>query len=1021
MIGPNLSAWSVARRSLIAFFMLTALAAGVASFFKLGRAEDPVFTIRTMVVRAIWPGATLPETLDQVTERIERKLQEVSNVDVVRSSTRAGDTTIFIDLQGSVTSREIPAIWQEVRNKVGDIRHTLPQGVLGPFFNDDFGDTFGFIYGFTADGFSHRELRDYVEDIRSKLLSLPDVSKIEILGAQDEEITIEFRHDRVAALGIDYPALFSAVAAQNVVRPSGVIRTGNENVRIQVSGPFETENDILAVSINIGDRVVRLGDIAEVVRGYSDPPLPLFRVNGKPAIGLAIAMRDAGDILKLGNNLKTTMARITGELPAGIEPVLVSDQAVTVDEAIGEFTASLWQAIAIILGISILMLGARPGAVVAIAIPLTLAIVMIIMDAVNIDLHRISLGALIIALGLLVDDAMTTVDAMLRRLDAGDDANTAASYAYSALAAPMLIGTLVTIAGFVPIGFAQSSAGEYTFSIFAVVAIALLVSWLVAVIFAPVLGAAILKPSAKSAEPAEAGFVLRTFRNFLEVALSLRWLTLAGVIALFAIAIWGLRFVPQQFFPASDRTELLVDLTLPQNASLRSSEDVAKKLDEVLANDSDVTRWSTYVGRGAIRFYLPLNVQLPNDFFAQQVIVAKDVAGRQRLQIKLEKLLSEEFPGLVTRVYPLELGPPVGWPIQYRIVGPDVDRLRDISTGLANIVAAQPQTRLVSFDWNEPSRSLRIRIDQDEARRIGYSSEALAGVLNTTISGSRVTQLRDGIYLIDVVARARQEDRVALDNLQTLQVPLRNGRTVPLSQFATFEAVQEQPIVWRRSRIPTLTVQADVVEGALPEVIVAELTPRIAEFNSTLPAGYRVELGGIAEESAESRASVMAVVPFMIILMLTLLMLQLQSFQSLAMVTLVMPLGLIGVVAALFAVQKPLGFVAVLGVLALLGMIAKNAVILLSQIEDERAKGAAVKDAVVSAALSRFRPLMLTALSTVLGLAPIAPTVFWGPMAFAIMGGLLVATVLTLIFLPVLYVTWFEWRASSDATVEPVA
>jgi multidrug efflux pump subunit AcrB len=547
------------------------------------------------------------------------------------------------------------------------------------------------------------------------------------------------------------------------------------------------------------------------------------------------------------------------------------------------------------------------------------------------------------------------------------------------------------------------------------------VSWLVAVIFAPVLGAAILKPSAKSAEPAEAGFVLRMFRNFLEVALSLRWLTLAGVIALFAIAIWGLRFVPQQFFPASDRTELLVDLTLPQNASLRSSEDVAKKLDEVLANDSDVTRWSTYVGRGAIRFYLPLNVQLPNDFFAQQVIVAKDVAGRQRLQVKLEKLLSEEFPGLVTRVYPLELGPPVGWPIQYRIVGPDVDRLRDISTGLANIVAAQPQTRLVSFDWNEPSRSLRIRIDQDEARRIGYSSEALAGVLNTTISGSRVTQLRDGIYLIDVVARARQEDRVALDNLQTLQVPLRNGRTVPLSQFATFEAVQEQPIVWRRSRIPTLTVQADVVEGALPEVIVAELTPRIAEFNSTLPAGYRVELGGIAEESAESRASVMAVVPFMIILMLTLLMLQLQSFQSLAMVTLVMPLGLIGVVAALFAVQKPLGFVAVLGVLALLGMIAKNAVILLSQIEDERAKGAAVKDAVVSAALSRFRPLMLTALSTVLGLAPIAPTVFWGPMAFAIMGGLLVATVLTLIFLPVLYVTWFEWRASSDATVEPVA
>jgi multidrug efflux pump subunit AcrB len=1021
MIGPNLSSWAVGRRPLIVFFMLAGLIAGISSFIKLGRAEDPVFTIRTMLVRAIWPGATLPDMLDQVTERIERKLQEVSRVDVVRSSTRGGDTTIFIDLVGSVTSREIPAIWQEIRNKVGDIRHTMPQGVIGPFFNDDFGDTFGFIYGFTADGFTHRELRDYVEDIRSKLLTLPDVSKIEILGAQDEEITIEFRHDRVAALGIDYPALFSAIAAQNIVSPSGVIRTGTENVRLQVSGQFETEADIAEVSINVGDRVIRLGDIADVIRGYSDPPTPLFRVNGQPAIGLAISMQDAGDILALGKNIKGMMSKVTGDLPAGIEPILVSDQAVTVDDAIGEFTASLWQAIAIILGISMLMLGARPGAVVAVSIPLTLAIVMVIMDVLNIDLHRISLGALIIALCLLVDDAMTTVDAMLRRLDSGDDAAAAASYAYSNLAAPMLIGTLVTIAGFVPIGFAQSSAGEYTFSIFAVVGIALLVSWLVAVLFAPVVGAAILRPSGKSAQEADAGFVLRMYRRVLDWALAWRWLTMVGVIALFGFSIWGLRFVPQQFFPASDRTELLVDLTLQQNASLRASDDVAKKLDEVLAKDPDVRHWSSYIGRGAIRFYLPLNVQLPNDFFAQQVIVAKDLAGRQRLQEKLEKLLAEEFPSLVTRVYPLELGPAVGWPVQYRIVGPDVDRLRDLSTGLADVVAAHPQTRKVSFDWNEPSRSLRIRIDQDEARRIGYSSESLSAVLNTAISGTRVTRLRDGIYLIDVVARARQEDRVALDNLQTLQVPLRNGRTVALSQFATFEAEQEQPIVWRRGRIPTLTVQADVAEGALAEGIVSELAPQIAKFNAGLPAGYRVELGGVAEESESSRASVIAVVPLMIILMLTLLMLQLQSFQSLGMVALVMPLGLIGVVAALFAVQKPLGFVAVLGVLALLGMIAKNAVILLTQIEDERRNGASVKDATVNAALSRFRPLMLTALSTVLGLAPIAPTVFWGPMAFAVMGGLLVATVLTLIFLPVLYVTWFSWRGVDKNSLKPAA
>lgn len=1019
MIGPNLSAWATSRRSLIIYFMLIALIGGVASFIKLGRAEDPVFTIRTMLVRAIWPGATLPDMLDQVTERIERKLQEVSNVDVVRSSTRGGDTTIFIDLKGGVTSREIPAIWQEVRNKVGDIRHTLPQGVLGPFFNDDFGDTFGFIYGFTADGFTHRELRDYVEDIRSKLLTLPDVAKIELIGAQNEEVTIEFRHDRVAALGIDYPTLFSAIAAQNMVRPSGIIRTGAENVSIQVSGSYQSEADLLEVSVNIGDRVVRLGDIAEVHRGYSDPPTPIFHVNGKPAIGLAIAMQDSGDILALGENVKTVMTTIRADLPAGIEPVLVSDQAVTVDEAIGEFTASLWQAIAIILGISILMLGARPGAVVAVSIPLTLAIVMIVMDVLNIDLHRISLGALIIALCLLVDDAMTTVDAMLRRLAAGDDAAAAASYAYANLAAPMLIGTLVTIAGFVPIGFAQSSAGEYTFSIFAVVAIALLVSWIVAVLFAPVVGAAILKPPTEKATDEGPGVVLRTYRGLLNWAFANSWITIIGTVAVFLLAIWGLRFVPQQFFPASDRTELLVDLTLPQNSSIRASEDVAKKLDEVLANDADVSRWSTYIGRGAIRFYLPLNVQLPNDFFAQQVIVAKDVAGRQRLAAKLEKLLSEDFPNLTTRVYPLELGPPVGWPVQYRILGPDVDRLRDLSTNVAEVIAAHPQTRRVSFDWTEPARRVRIQIDQDQARRIGYTSEALASVLNTAISGTRVTQLRDGIYLVDVVARARQEDRIALENLQTLQVPLRNGRTVPLSQFATFETEQEQPLVWRRDRIPTLTVQADVAEGALAEGIVAELAPKIAELNAKMPAGYRIELGGVAEESASSRASVIAVVPLMIVLMLTLLMLQMQSFPSLAMVSLVMPLGLIGVVAALFLVQKPLGFVAVLGVLALLGMIAKNAVILIAQIEDERSRGAPVRQAAVDAAMSRFRPLMLTTLSTVLGLAPIAPTVFWGPMAFAVMGGLLVATVLTLIFLPVLYVAWFsgdESKAAPTAT-----
>lgn len=1008
MIGPNLSSWAVQRRSVIVYFMILALIAGAASFIGLGRAEDPVFTIRTMVVRAMWPGATLTDTLDQVTERIERKLQEVTGRDVLRSFTRAGDTTIFIDLEGSVSSSKIPAIWNEVRNKVGDIRHTLPRGVLGPFFNDSFGDTYGFVYGFTSDGFTHRELRDYVEDVRSKLLTLEDVSKVEVIGAQNEEVVLEFWHDRVAALGLDYPALFAAVAAQNVVRPAGVIRTGGENVSLRVSGSFESQTDILDVSVPIGDRVIRLGDVAEVIRGYSDPPQPLFRVNGQPAIGLGIAMRDAGDILGLGREIKAMMAAISADLPIGIEPALIADQAVTVDEAIGEFTTSLWQAVAIILAISIVSLGARPGAVVAVSIPLTLAVVMVVMDLVNIDLHRISLGALIIALGLLVDDAMTTVDAMMRRLSVGDDAGSAASYAYANLAAPMLIGTLVTISGFVPIGFAASSAGEYTFSIFAVVAIALIVSWFVAVLFAPVVGAAVLAPPRPATGETGPGVMLRAYRALLATAIRFRWITVLGTIALFALSLWALRFVPQQFFPTSDRTELLVDLGLQQNSSIRASEDIVKRLDEVLAKDPDVERWSGYVGRGAIRFYLPLNVQLPNDFFAQQVIVAKDVAGRERLREKLEAMLAEDFPGVVARVYPLELGPPVGWPVQYRLLGPDTDRLRDLALKLADVIAANGATRRVSFDWFEPSRQLRIRVDQDQARRIGYSSEALAAVLNTAVSGTRITELRDGIYLVDVVARARQEDRVALDNLRTLQVPLPNGRTVALSQFATFEAAQEQPIVWRRNRVASLTVQADVAPGVLAEGVVAELAPRIAEFSGGLPAGYRVELGGVAEESASSRASVLAVVPLMLVLMLTFLMLQLQSFSRLAMVAIVMPLGMIGVVAALLLVQKPLGFVAILGVLALLGMIAKNAVILITQIEDERSRGAEIEAAVVEAAMSRFRPLMLTALSTVLGLAPIAPTVFWGPMAFAIMGGLLVATLLTLVFLPVLYVSWFS-------------
>ena len=782
MIGPNLSEWAVQRRSLIVYFMIAAVVAGSLSFFRLGRNEDPAFTFRTMVVQAAWPGATLDDTVLQVTERIERKLQEVSGLDFLTSYTRPGITTIFVNLRGDTAADEVPDRWYDVRKKVGDIRHTLPSGVVGPGFNDEFGDVFGIIYGFTADGFTHRELRDFVEDARSRLLLVPDVSKIEIIGAQDEQVFLEFSSQRLAALGLDYPALVAALQAQNAVRPAGVLQTGDERLSLRVSGAFDSELDILAVNFVVGDRVVRLGDVAEVRRGYADPPQPMFRVNGEPAIGLGIAMREGGDILALGRNIERAMAEIQAELPIGIEPILVADQAVTVDLAINEFTTSLWQAILIIIAASFVSLGVRPGTVVALSIPLTLAIVFPIMEFFHIDLQRISLGALIIALTLLVDDAMTTVDAMIRRLAAGDSKEGAATFAYRTLAAPMLTGTLVTIAGFVPIGFAASAAGEYTFSIFAVVGIALIVSWFVAVMFAPLIGMAVLK-APKDQAAAEPGRVMRLYRSLLIGAMRARWLTILVTIGLFGAALFAVRFVPAQFFPASDRPELVVDMTLPHNASIFASERAAERLDAVLGQDEDVERWSTYVGQGAIRFYLPLDVQGANDFFAQAVIVAKDVDARERLQAKLDQLLAEEFPGVVGRIYPLELGPPVGWPVQYRVSGPDMDEMREIAFRLAQVMATSEDTRRINFDWNEPARQVRIRVDQDEARRLGLSSQSLAAVLNAAVTGSTVTQMRDDIYLIDVVARATEEERIALSTLRTPAGPAAqrpDGRARPV-------------------------------------------------------------------------------------------------------------------------------------------------------------------------------------------------------------------------------------------------
>ncbi len=1007
MIGPNLSEWALSKRSLVLFLMIVAVVAGALSFVRLGRAEDPAFTVRTMVVAAGWPGATVEETLKQVTERLERTLQETRDLERVRSYTVAGQTTIFVELKQTTAPGQVRDIWYQVRKNVGDMRLTLPQGVVGPFFDDDFGDTYGIIYAFTVDGFDFRELRDQVEAARSRLLQVPDVSKIEVLGQQDEQIFIEFSTERLAGLRLDVPSIIGALQAQNAIRPAGTIQTDQERVFLRVSGSFDSERDIEAVTLVLGNRMIRLGDIATVRRGFADPPQPMFRVNGKPAIGLAIAMREAGDILALGANIKAEMAAFTVNLPHGIEPVLVADQAVTVDVAINDFMASLWQAIIIILVCSFVSLGVRPGMVVALSIPLTLAIVFALMNMLHIDLHRISLGALIIALTLLVDDAMTTVDAMINRLAAGDSQDQAATFAYKTLAAPMLIGTLVTISSFVPIGFARSSAGEYTFSIFSVVALALLVSWLGAVVFSPLVGKAILKaPKAGAQAPAPSRLAL-AYGRFLEAAIRAKWITFAVTIAAFAATLFLVRFVPQQFFPASDRPELTVDMTLRQNASIHATEAQAERLEKFLAGDPDVDHFSAYVGRGAIRFILTLNVQLANPFFAQFVIVAKDVQARERLQLKLEKALAGQFPDVVARVSPLELGPPVGWPLQYRVSGPDANEVRRHALDLAGVLGADARVRHVNFDWMEPARQVKIQINQDEARQLGISSAALAGILNAAITGSAVTQVRDDIYLVNVVARAAEHQRASFQTLSSLQVPTPAGRMVPLGQFATFNEEQELPLIWRRNRVPTLTVRADVTHGVLPDTVVAALDGRIHDFAAALPRGYKVETGGLPEESASSSASVFAVVPLMIVLMLLWVMVLLVSFRRLAMVVAILPLGLIGVVLSLLVFNRPLGFVAILGILALIGMIAKNAVILVVQIETFRAEGQSVFDAVMASGTSRLRPMMLTSVSTVLGLIPIAPTVFWGSMAFAIMGGLLVATLLTLVLLPTMYVAVF--------------
>lgn len=998
----------------MAFCMMLVMVAGVRAYFHLGQNEDPAFTVKTMVVRAYLPGATMEETLLQLTERLEKKLQETPHLDTLESYTLPGQTTIFVGLRESTDKKIVPDCWYQVRKKAGDIRHELPAETLGPYFDDEFGETYGIIYAFTAaGGFSHRELKDLVEELRDELLRVQDVAKITTIGAQDERFYVTFQPKRLASLGISREALLLAIRQQNALTPAGIVDTGREQIALESTGRFLSESDLANVLLHAGGRSIRLGDIAEIHRTTADPPQPIFRYNGRDAVGLGLSMQEGGDVLQLEKNMAAAMKRLEAELPVGIEAHLVSNQPRVVREAVAEFLEALFEAVAIVLAISFISLGLRAGTVVAFSIPFVLAFVFLGMELCGIDLQRVSLGALIISLGLLVDDAMITVESMVSRLEAGWPRARAATFAYTSTAFPMLTGTLVTIFGFIPIGLSRSMAGEYTFSLFAVVGMALLVSWFVAVLFAPVIGMKMLKEKPGQQEPRPSR-PARIFHRMLRLAMRRPRTTVTATLLLFAAAILALPLVPEQFFPSSDRPELLLDMTLRHGVSIRATDEVSKRMDALLKDDPDIAHWSSYVGRGAIRFYLPLDEKLPNDFFAQTVIVTRGNEARERVRKRLQHALDHDFPELLGRISSLELGPPVGWPVQYRIAGRDADLVQHYGRRLAAIMAANADLHTINSNWGTKARKLRLRIRQDEARRLGLSSAGIAQALYGTVSGVTATAVRDNIYLIDVVLRADEESRTSIENLKALDLPLPGGKSVALAAVADIDFVQDYPLVWRRDRLPTLTVQADVRKGVMPATVVRALQRDVQALQEELPPGYRIVTGGAVEESEKAQASILATMPVMAILMLFVLMVQLGNFRHLVLVICVAPLGLIGVVLGLLVTRQPLGFVALLGVVAMIGMIIRNSVILVHQIDREKQAGKSDWDALEAAATVRFRPIMLTAVAAILGMAPIAPTVFWGPMANAIMGGLAVATALTLLFLPACYVLWYGLQAPEE-------
>ncbi|TMJ41843.1 MAG: efflux RND transporter permease subunit [Alphaproteobacteria bacterium] len=1025
MKGLNLSEWAITHRALVLFLILLIAGAGIYSYLNLGRAEDPSFTIKTMVVSAAWPGATANEMQSQVADKIEKKLQELAYLDRVESYSRPGISFIRIFLTDQTPPAKVQDLWYQVRKKISDIRGDLPAGIIGPSFNDEYGDVYSSLYMLTADGLSPAQLKSRAEDIRQRLLRVPNVNKVDLIGERPQRIFIEFSHAKLATLGVTPQQIFDSIARQNAVVSGGAIDTSADRINLRVTGAFTGSEAIAEVPIQADGRVFRLGDIATVARGYEDPPGFIVREGGKPALGLGVSMQNGANIIALGQNHDREMAAIIAELPVGIEITQVADQPHIVDESVSEFIHTFAEALGIVLIVGFLSLGWRTGIVVALSVPLVLAIIFIVMYATGLDLHRITLGALIIALGLLVDDAIIAIEMMVVKMEQGWDRARAATFAWTSTAFPMLTGTLVTAAGFLPVGFARSSSGEYAGGIFWVVGLALIASWIVAVVFTPYLGLKLLPDFTKRGhhQDPEAIYDTRLYRRLRAlIELCLRWRVTVVLITLtmFAVSLAGFGLVQQQFFPTSTRSELFFEMRLPEGTAIGVTDATARKAEGLLGGDPDIATYTTYVGQGSPRFWLGLNPVLPNANFAQIVIVTKDLEARERVRTRLDKAVADgALPEARVRIDRFVFGPPVGFPVQFRVIGPDPLKVRTIAEEVRQVMAANPKLIEPHLDWSEQVKSIRLEVDQDRARALGLTPEDVAQTLQTLLSGYTITQYREGIELIDVVARAIPAERLKLDQLPGLTIATRNGIAVPLSQIAHLNFEYEEPILWRRNRDLVLTVRGDIIDGVQAPDVSNEILPKLENIKAALPYGYRIETGGSIEESAKANAALAAVFPVMAIAMLALLMVQLQSFSRLALVFVTAPLGIIGATAALLVSNRPFGFVALLGLIALAGMIMRNTVILVDQIDHDIAAGHPRYQAIIDATIRRSRPVVLTALAAILGMIPLARSIFWGPMAITIMGGLLIATVLTLLVVPVLYALWF--RVPRDASAEAPA